>query len=473
MTIRYARQQRRPPMDRWLESALDYIPSWLEFQLRLSRQPGCVVAVAHHGEIVLERAFGYADCLSGEALTPRHRFRVASLSKSLTAAGIMKLREQGRLRLDDRVGRYLAGLHPIIAQATISQVLSHGAGLFRDGADCGYFAGRRPYPDTQELLADFRAPPAIEPDTRFKYSNHGFGLLGLVMEAITGEPYRSWIKREIIDAGGLAETVPDMPMAGNVPFARGHTDGLLLGRRVLIAGDYMTGALVPASGCVSSAADMARFFSQLSPGSERSVISLESRREMTRRLRRNPHSSMETYYGLGIISGEIDGWNWFGHSGGLPGYVTRSKVLPDQDLAVCVLTNAVDGLAELWINGTIHILQAFRQRGAPSDETESWKDRWWTVWGAVDLVPMGEVVLVANPHLAKPLMDASELQVTGRDTARIALASGFFNHGEGAHRKRDDAGRITELWLAGDKLLPQSALAAEIEQQYIEAFGHP
>jgi D-alanyl-D-alanine carboxypeptidase len=62
-----------PPMDRWLEAALDYIPSWLEFQLRLSRQPGCVVAVAHHGEIVLERAFGHADCLNGEALTPRHR----------------------------------------------------------------------------------------------------------------------------------------------------------------------------------------------------------------------------------------------------------------------------------------------------------------------------------------------------------------------------------------------------------------
>src|SRR6267154_1070049 len=210
-------------MDRWLEAALDYIPSWLEFQLRLSRQPGCVVAVAHHGEITLERAFGYADCLSGEALTPRHRFRVASLSKSLTAAGIMKLREQGRLRLDDGVGRYLAGLHPIIAQATISQVLSHGAGLFRDGADCGYFAGRRPYPDAQELLADFRAPPAIEPDTRFKYSNHGFGLLGLVMEAITGEPYRVWIEREIVDAVGLRETEPDMPIAKGIPFARGHT----------------------------------------------------------------------------------------------------------------------------------------------------------------------------------------------------------------------------------------------------------
>jgi CubicO group peptidase (beta-lactamase class C family) len=124
-------------MDNWLEPALDYIPQWLEYQLRDTEQPGCVIAIVHKGRLVLERAFGYADIVSREPLSPRHRFRVASHSKSFTAAGIMKLREEGKLGLDDRIGRYVEGLHPEIAAATIAQLLSHGAGIARDGTDGG------------------------------------------------------------------------------------------------------------------------------------------------------------------------------------------------------------------------------------------------------------------------------------------------------------------------------------------------
>src|SRR5579859_5108227 len=122
-------------MSGWLDAALDYIPQWLDYQMRQSEQPGCVIAVAKQGEVLLDRAFGRADLSTGEALTPRHRFRVASHSKSFTAAGIMKLREAGKLKLDDAVGLHVDGLHPAVAAATIAQLLSHTAGLVRDGAD--------------------------------------------------------------------------------------------------------------------------------------------------------------------------------------------------------------------------------------------------------------------------------------------------------------------------------------------------
>src|SRR5690349_13546522 len=120
-------------MTKWLKPALDYLPQWIEFQMRQHEQPGCVLAVAHKGRIVLEEAFGHADLIQGTALTPRHRFRVASHSKSFTAAGIMKLREKNKLRLDDRIGHYVKDLHPRLAQVTIAQVLSHSAGIVRDG----------------------------------------------------------------------------------------------------------------------------------------------------------------------------------------------------------------------------------------------------------------------------------------------------------------------------------------------------
>src|ERR1700731_255748 len=132
-------------MERWLQPALDYISTWIEFQMRGSQQPGCVFALAHRDQIVLERAIGYADIVSKEKLTARHRFRVASHSKSFVAAGLMKLREQRKLRLDDPVGQYVKGLHPQVAQTTIAQLLSHSAGLVRDGVDSGQFIDSRPY----------------------------------------------------------------------------------------------------------------------------------------------------------------------------------------------------------------------------------------------------------------------------------------------------------------------------------------
>ncbi|MDP7344507.1 MAG: serine hydrolase domain-containing protein, partial [Alphaproteobacteria bacterium] len=132
-------------MDNWLKAALDYIPQWLEYQMRLTDLPGCSVAVAHKGRVVIEQAFGVADITTGRKLTPGHRFRVASHSKSFTSAAIFKLRQAGRLRLDDPAGRYIDGLHPVVGEATLGQLLSHGAGLIRDGVDAGQWQDRRPF----------------------------------------------------------------------------------------------------------------------------------------------------------------------------------------------------------------------------------------------------------------------------------------------------------------------------------------
>ena len=453
-------------MDRWLGAALDYIPRWLEFQMRQTELPGCVIAIARRGRVVLEQAFGHADLERGIPLTPRHRFRVASHSKSFTAAGIMKLRERGKLHLDDPAGTFVRDLHPRVARAAIAQLLSHSAGLVRDGWDAGQWQDRRPFRSEAELRADLKLAPILEPNTRFKYSNHGYGLAGLVIEAITHEPYRSWIKREIVDAVGLEETQPDVPLPRGTPMARGHSGKWPLGRRAVIPGDNSTHALASATGFVSTAADLARFFNQLSPGARRSVISPASRREMIRRQWREPHSSLERYYGLGIISGSIGEWDWFGHAGGFQGFITRTATLPAAELTVSVLTNSADGLAHPWLDGVMHILRCFAKNGAPPRKLADWSGRWWSSWGAVDLVPVGSKVFVATPAFLNPFLDASELVVAGRDRGRIALAGGFASHGEQSRLVRNGRRRVTELWLGGTKLLPEEKVAREMAARY-------
>lgn len=452
-------------MDRWLRSAVGYISDWLEFQLTGSQQPGVIIAIAHRGEIVSENAFGLADLDTGEKLTPRHRFRVASHSKAFTAAGIMKLREQKKIRLDDPIGNYVGGLHREVAEQTIAQALSHSAGLIRDGVDSGQFIDSRSYLDTKELLAELAVPPAIDPNTRFKYSNHGFALVGLVIEAITGEPYPDWIKRHIVDAVGLKETEPAMPLAGGTPFARGHTHRRPLGRRLVIPGDNATHAMTSAAGFVSTAADTARFFAQLAPNTRKSVISVASRREMTRRHWRIP-GTIEWHYGLGVASGKSEGFEWFGHGGGFQGYLSRTAVMPESEIAITILSNSIDGWAPIWMEGCFHILRAFKSRGAPERRVRDWTGRWWTIWSAVDLVPMGNRVMVGNPHMLSPFMDAPEIEVTGRDSGRITSAPGYASFGEPVRRSRSKAGKVADIWLAGANFKTERALTAEIERRY-------
>ena len=266
-------------MDRWLKAALDYVPHYLGYQVRMQHHPGCVIAVVHRNKVIAEHAFGVANLATGEAMTPRHRFRVASHSKSFTAAGVLKLREQGKLHLDARVGDYVGGLHAKSARARIGQLLSHSAGFVRDGLDSGYFLDRREFFNERELLADLQKPAARDRarhplqifEPRLRSARTGD-------RQVSGEPYNTWIKREVIDAADLAETAPDMPIDRRAPLASGHTGEYPLGRRAVIPGKMLAHAMAPATGFVSTAADLARFFNQLSPASRRSILSAETRR---------------------------------------------------------------------------------------------------------------------------------------------------------------------------------------------------
>jgi D-alanyl-D-alanine carboxypeptidase len=434
----------------WIEPAVAYAERWIGYQMEQHQQPGCVISVAGHDGYSFDRAFGVSDIRSGDPMTTGHRFRVASHSKTFTAVGIMKLYEAGKLHLDQPVGRYVDGLHPSIAETTVSQVLSHSSGMMRDGRLSPHWQVKAPFFDEKALFEELRQPASIEANTRFKYSNLGYALLGCLIEEVTGEIYSDWIDREVIAPSGLRDTTPDMTpeLAGTL--SAGHSGRMPSGRGI-IDGSQPTHALSPATGFVSTARDLARFFASLDPEAKDSVLSVMSRREIARRQWQVPYKPGSRHYGLGALLMETVGHSHLGHTGAFPGYLTRTALVTDWGLAISVATNAIDGPAGLWLEGIVSIFDHFSLHGVPDPEVSDWDSRWWTIWAAIDLVPMGAKVFVSDPAAARPFAEETELRIVSRSEGTIAFASGFGNHGEPVRRTFDDLGNAESLLLGGNR----------------------
>jgi hypothetical protein len=119
-----------------------------------------------------------------------------------------------------------------------------------------------------------------------------------------------------------------------------------------------------------------------------------------------------------------------------------------------------------WLDGVVQILHAFARHGAPARAVKDWTGQWWSLWGAVDLVPMGDKVLVASPAMSSPFMNASELHIADRNQGTIAVAGGYGSHGEPVRCLRKRSGKIAELWFSATKLVPEDELRAEMIARY-------
>lgn len=168
-----------------------------------------------------------------------------------------------------------------------------------------------------------------------------------------------------------------------------------------------------------------RFFGSLDPAAKASVLSVESRREMTR-----PHWKIEGMsggrtYGVGTAQREIGHWSTVGHGGGFQGMRTYTACTFGTGLTVSFATHAIDGDPSGMAESALRILQVFADGGAPSKKVADWSGRFWSLWGASDFVPLGNKVLVAIMGAANPFAEVSELAPIGPDPARIGVGTGY------------------------------------------------
>jgi N-acyl-D-amino-acid deacylase len=320
--------------------------------------PGGALAVVKDRRLVYARGYGWADRDAEIPAKPVSLFRIASISKPITAVAVMKLAEQGRLSLDDRALGLLK-LEPLprdnghverrLARITIRQLLQHTGGWDRDKSFDPMFrpveiakAVGAPAPAEAAAVIQYmlRQPLDFDPGTRYAYSNFGYCLLGRIIEKITGRPYHTFVREAILSPIGikkmrLGASLDGQQAEDEVRYymsTEGTTSSVFPSRTGQVPwpyGGFHLEAMDAHGGWIASAVDLARFAAALddptrSPLLKRQSLEIMSAPPPPPVSRRSDGSLEHRYYACGWmvrpfgLKGRASYW----HSGSLPGTAT-------------------------------------------------------------------------------------------------------------------------------------------------------
>lgn len=272
---------------------------------------GLSLAVVRDGSIVYARGYGFADRRRSVRVTPHTIFAVASLEKPFIAASILRLAERGRLRLDDRLGRYVPW-YVNARDVTIAELLAHRSGIPDYAQQPGFDRlARQPVSPAQLVRRVTSLPLLFRPGSENNYSNTDYVLLGMILERVTGMPLGAWLHRDLFAPLHLNETASWFPFLYEPGRAQGS----------LVAGTGSIG--FGAADLESNAVDMGHWLDDLF------TLRVVDARDLAR-----------LFGGMGFFTGRIGRYQGAWHSGYVAGYSAYVAVLPSLRLGVVLLSNA-------------------------------------------------------------------------------------------------------------------------------------
>jgi CubicO group peptidase (beta-lactamase class C family) len=284
------------------------------------------VLVARGDAAVFSKAYGSANLEWNVPNAMDTKFRIGSMSKQFTAAAILLLDERGKLQLDDRIKSYYPGAPASWDEITLRHLLDHTSGIpnYTNTPDFGRLSAWQATPvELVQRVAD--KPLEFPPGTQMRYSNTGYVLLGMVIEKTSGTSYAAFLKQNIFEPLGMADTGYDVNSEILPRRAAGYSptqDGVANAMHVDMTTPFAAGALY------STAPDLLRWEQALF---SRKVISEASLKKMTTRGKGD--------YGMGLFIGTESGRPRFEHGGGIPGFNAKMAYYPDTAVAVIALSN--------------------------------------------------------------------------------------------------------------------------------------
>jgi serine beta-lactamase-like protein LACTB, mitochondrial len=333
---------RSAPQPKWAD-AVEQGRQIVRAGLTAQNLPGLSVAVGVGGDIVWAEGFGWADLENRVPVAPDMTFRIGTASTTLTSAAVGLLLEQGRLKLDDVIQTYVPALPENQWPVTLRQLMGHTAGVANDGGDEGpLFTEHCERPvDALQFLSGYERELLFEPGTRHEYSSYGWIMVSAAVEAAAGEPFLTFMRKQIFEPLGMRDTKADSgrepisnPVTSYFPrFAADPRYGLHLMRPI----DYSCYA--GSSVFVSTPSDLVRFGMAINGGKLLQPATVQLL-QTSQRLA----SGQETGYGLGWDLGTValagEQTRWTGHDGtSLGGTVASLMTFPEYGIVVAVISN--------------------------------------------------------------------------------------------------------------------------------------
>ncbi|MCE6989989.1 serine hydrolase [Dyadobacter sp. CY323] len=320
--------------------------------------PGLAFGLVVDGKLIMSGAQGFSEISTSTKATPKSLFRIASMSKSVTAMGILALRKEGKLKLDDPAYLYIPelknmpGLTKDAPAITIRHLLTHAAGFPEDNP----WGDRQLDSKDEELIALIKKGISFSnvPGITYEYSNLGFALLGKIIGNVSGKPYQQYIDEVIFKPLGMNNTIWEYSKAPGELLAHGYRyeDEVWKEEELLHDGTY--GAM---GGLITSIDDFSKYVSfhlsawPPSSGPETGPVLRSDVREMQMPWNFNSLNAkfqypsgrvcaMTSAYGYGLRwSRDCEGRTGIGHTGGLPGFGSQWQILPEYGIGIIAHAN--------------------------------------------------------------------------------------------------------------------------------------
>jgi CubicO group peptidase (beta-lactamase class C family) len=285
------------------------------------------VLVAKGGNILLEQGYGYKNVAQKTGADAKGLYQYGSVTKQFTAALILKLQEEGKLKLEDKLSRYFPQFS-FADSVTLRHLLTHTSGIYNYTNDARFMNAEAVKPTGQKRIFELfeNKPLQFVPGSKFSYSNSNYMLLGYIAEKVTGKPYETLLRQYILQPAGMHTAGFDFTNLKSVDKTTGYN--AINGDQAFPAGIVDSSASYAAGALYGSVYDLYAWHQALQKGT---LLTPKSMQQM--------HNTALDHYALGVAVDSLYGKKRVSHGGGIFGFVSDFVRYPEEDLVIVVLSN--------------------------------------------------------------------------------------------------------------------------------------
>jgi CubicO group peptidase (beta-lactamase class C family) len=321
----------------------DEIEHLMQDAMANGRLASLTAEIRRDGRVIFSKSFGLADLEQDVKATPDGLYAIGSITKSMTAYCIFNLVNEGKLKLSDRVSDLLPDYPGPGGQATVLQLLTHTGGIPDYAGDSAPFLIDDPTRllSEKDVVALFtHLPPVFDPGEHWQYSNSGYFLLGLIIERATGRSYDDVVHDMLLMPFGLTHVL----MGYRQPLMKNRVRGYTHGEdgRVQNAPVYDATSAFAAGGYQASVGDLTRYIEMLFSDK----VSAATHAMMLTQTTLNDGTPI-SYRPGALVASTLQGHRIFSHGGGIWGFHAYVSYMPEDRLAIGLMTNTDDGPVSL------------------------------------------------------------------------------------------------------------------------------